>query len=385
MTIVQICLAIVVLLVVIIEAGLWNEKVVYFGGWKYLLHALFGRDKITKLRDGLWIITSPGGYNPGTNMYGTRPNDDLHIKLYCGDAGVWSPSRIRAIQKLMREEKVDQLSDFIMGHPHPDHIGGLPELLKLGTQFSRIFTSSEDSWHLTDPCGSPNLPERMNAIMNKVGARYLGWPLNTMYWIYPVYAWNIFGSGACGIDRYRFSPLDDGKVFRFNGYYLRVFKLGGHSPGELTFVAVPDNRNEEAIVLSSDLIDLTDTERRLLTPMPLPEGHFAQMALNVNWLINVVNDLSVNTIVFEHGGIIRGQDNIINHLDRVLVESNKVIAAVIEAWPEYSNQDFSSFAVSIFKTLGYKPTPALTAEEMASIVASVAIAEQLIPEETPTQ
>lgn len=368
MTVSQVVVVLIVVLVAIIEIALWNEKVAYFGGWSKLPHTLFGTDTITKLREGLWIISSPGGFNPSTNLFGTAPVLG-HIKLWCSGDGVWSPARVRAIKRVMREENVNQLSDFLMGHPHPDHIGGLPDVLKLASPYARIFTSNEDAWHLTDPCGSMNLPQRMQAIMHKSGATYLDWPLNRMYWIYPVYAWHVFGRGACGIDRNRVRPINDRSIFRFNGYYLRVFKLGGHSPGEMTFVVQPDDTAAATIVLAADIIDLTDTGRQLVTPMPLPEGRFVAMTHVLVWLL----ERSPDILVVEHGGLIRGRDNIQAHLNRVLSESNRIVAAVKQAWParRYS-EDFRTFAIGVFQTLGYNVIPALTGEEMTSIVASIA-------------
>lgn len=367
MLIVQICLAMFALLALAIFVALWHDKVAYLGGWSHVWHTLFGTDRITKLREGLWVITSPGGFNPGTNMFGTKPDARGRTKLWCSGDGVWSPARVRAIKKLMRELRVNQISDFVMGHPHPDHIGGLPELFKLATPQAKVYTSAVDAWHLLEP---RTLPEHMNAIMNRAGSCYLSWPLCKMYWIWPLYARFIFGAGACGIDPNRLGRLDTGTTFQFNGFRLQAHELGGHSPGEFTFLVIPDDQQDAEIVLAGDVIDLTLTERRLITPMPLPDGRFVQMMSVLKW----IRDHQPRMLIVEHGDcVLVGSDQIIAHLNRVLAESDRIIVAVQKSWVarRYS-ADFRAFAVEVFHVLGYAVTPALTRDEMASIVVSIA-------------
>lgn len=366
MFVVQICLAMVALLVLAIVVALWNDKVAYLGGWSCVWHTLFGTDRITKLREGLWVITSPGGFNPSTNMFGTKPDAQGHTHLWCSGDGVWSPARIRAIKQLMRELRVNQISDFLLGHPDPDHTGGLSELFKLGTPNAKVYTSRVDSWQLLEPS---TLPKRMDAIMRQAGTRYLGWPLNAMYWIWPLYSRFVFGHGACGITSERVKRLDTGATFRFNGYQLQAYELGGHSPGEFTFLVIPDGKIAAEIILASDVIDLTDTERSLVTPMPLPHGRFVRMKFVLEW----IRDHQADTLVVEHGGILRGAKYIEAYLNRVLAESDRIITAVQKSWPAKGySANFKAFTVDIFHELGYKVSPALTRDEMASIVASIA-------------
>ena len=52
--------------------------------------------------------------------------------------------------------------------------------------------------------------------------------------------------------------------------------------------------------------------------------------------------------------------------------SRRMIETVEQSWPARKQYaDYRAFAVAVFKQVGYKPTAALTVNEMVSIVASI--------------
>lgn len=277
----------------------------------------FDTTVMEEVSDDVWILRTSGFLSPAGKF---RPNVVSVIIRHQDEVIMTDPGLRLFIRGKIREIKRRNLtvSGILLTHGHPDHVGGVKEILK-SFPGCQVFVGYHEQDDLLHP------REFFEREMRAVGPHrraYLG-PLDRLYSRARKIFNSVFGLFTRVYYGYQkvdgFETLLEGQIIQFGRHQLEVVELPGHQPGEIGFWLA-----ERRILIAGDLIRHWEEEKDRLASFFLPRGDVFQAILSLKKIISLKPEM----IIPAHGFPLRGEVFIRQRLELMIETLEKIIEEV---------------------------------------------------------